>query len=1074
MKHRSRLRHVFRRIIPARRGPCTWWDFLPLAGFLLIYGLAVWRLTSPATVEPARWSVFVLGIAGLIINGIQKHGTINGLPRHWPGLLLQLAGWSLLLWCDHLLSWLGISVGAVIFTQPWQFLWMLAALWVWWMGLQGWSGLNRRRSLQASLVRLTLLGIFVMLLAQPRAVRTSDTLAVVYALDMSASIHPEQISQAESFITRTVAGKPPEDEAGLIVFGSSAAVELPPEHSFPIDENAPEGTLYLNARIDRDATNLEQALSLGAAILPEDVRGRIVLISDGSETTGNLKSVLDQLRSRGIAVDVLPVTYSYENEVWIERLELPQGVKIGEPYDASVVISALKSGKGKLILTENGKPVRDEPFDVEFYEGKNRIDIPIFLRAPGYYEYKATLLPDKGDDGREENNEGIGYVYVEGEGKVLLVVDPLRGDDRDFERFAQALREGERSVEVIDSYNVPRDPLAMLPYDCIVFANVPQDAFDMAQLDAVRDAVYNQGIGFLMTGGQNSFGPGGYHRTVIEEALPVTMDITKKKVLPKGALAIILHTCEFPEGNTWAKRITKQAIKVLGSEDEVGVLAYGSGEYWIFELTPAGDYESLVPQINAAAIGDMPAFGPTMEMGLKALQKSDAATKHMIIISDGDPQAPPPQVLQGFVQGMISISTVAIFPHGGQEIGLLRTIANATGGRYYFPADPNELPSIFIKEAKTLKRSMIQEKELHPLEGYPSPVLEGINAVPPLFGFVLTSLKENALAENVLYTVPEDAEPGETDPVLAIWRYGLGTTAAFTSSLSNQWARDWVDWDQYRAFAKQLLTRVSRVRKAGDLRMWTYNTGSEGLIMVEDFAPEEQFLDVIAQVSGPGGQSLTVPLKQVGPRRYQGTFPAQDKGRYQVTAIGKAGSREDRVHGGFIISYSPEYLKFTSNWNNLRLIKDATGGDELSAQSPPEAIYNRRMPKQSSKPIFDWFLIALACLLPVDVAVRRVQLDWTMIREWLGLGRQAETAKTMGALLARKEQVGRQFKVRGAERPLPPGGGTVLPRVTPSPPATEQRPAEQKKPEPPPSDDETTMGRLLRAKRKRDEDKGNE
>ena len=56
--------------------------------------------------------------------------------------------------------------------------------------------------------------------------------------------------------------------------------------------------------------------------------------------------------------------------------------------------------------------------------------------------------------------------------------------------------------------------------------------------------------------------------------LPVTMDVSQKKVLPKGALAIILHTCEFAEGNTWGKRITKQAIKVLGAQDEVGVLAY--------------------------------------------------------------------------------------------------------------------------------------------------------------------------------------------------------------------------------------------------------------------------------------------------------------------------------------------------------------------------------------------------------------------------------------------------------------------------------------------------------------------
>src|SRR5690606_15933308 len=319
--------------------------------------------------------------------------------------------------------------------------------------------------------------------------------------------------------------------------------------------------------------------------------------------------------SRGISVDVLPVKYSYDNEMWIERLDLPQSVKLGEPYEASVVISSLQPGKGTLIIEENGTPVTEAPIPVELVEGKNRIDIPIYLRTPGYYEYRARLIPEDGADGREENNRAIGYIFVEGEGKVLLVADPIRQDDRDFERLVVAIRQSERAVEVVDSYKFPRDPLSLLPYDCVIFANVPHDAFDEVQLQSLRDAVFNQGTGFLMIGGQNSFGPGGYHRTVVEEALPVTMDITKKKVLPKGALAIILHTCEFPEGNTWAKQITKQAIKVLGAQDEVGVIAYGpGGEDWVFEMTPAGDYDSMVPKINAAAIGDMPAFGPTMEI----------------------------------------------------------------------------------------------------------------------------------------------------------------------------------------------------------------------------------------------------------------------------------------------------------------------------------------------------------------------------------------------------------------------------------------------------------------------------
>src|SRR6185295_18589302 len=160
------------------------------------------------------------------------------------------------------------------------------------------------------------------------------------------------------------------------------------------------------------------------------------------------------------------------------------------------------------------------------------------------------------------------------------------------------------------------------PYDLVLFPNVPADMFDAVQLQALRDAIYHQGTGFAMLGGENSFGPGGYHRSIVEEVLPVTMDTAQKKVLPKGALAIVLHTCEFAEGNTWAKRIAKEAIRVLGAQDEVGLIDYGwggtsnSGGYqWVFPLTPAGQYEKLAPLINAAEPGDMPDFHKPMELG---------------------------------------------------------------------------------------------------------------------------------------------------------------------------------------------------------------------------------------------------------------------------------------------------------------------------------------------------------------------------------------------------------------------------------------------------------------------------
>ncbi|MFO8007628.1 MAG: glutamine amidotransferase [Candidatus Brocadiia bacterium] len=887
---------------------------------------------------------------------------------------------------------IGLELGGVIlFTAPWAFLLSAVLPWFWWMQVAGASGLRGWRWTAALLVRLCLVGLAIALLAQPRAVRTNDVLSVVYALDLSDSIGESASDQALRYVVETVSDKPQSDEAGLVVFGRDAAVELPPRPSFPFET--------INARVPPDGTNLGKALSLAGAMIPQENLGRVVLVSDGVATEGALPAALQELESRGIPVDVLPVEYDYEHEAWLEKMELPRQVRVGETYEAALVLSSLREGQGTLYLEENGRTVYSG--QVEFEAGKNRYTLPLRLREPGYYEYVARLELPPEMDGWQENNQAVGHIYLAGEGKVLLVTDPA-ADPRDWQPLAQALRTSRFQVERQVGYEFPADPMSLMPYDCVIFVNVPADAFDVRQLAALRDAVYHQGTGFLMVGGPNSYGPGGYHRTPVEEALPVTMDVKQKKVMPKGALAIVLHTCEFPQGNTWAKRITKEAIRVLGDQDEVGALAFSygtTGAGWVFPMTPAAEYERLVRLVNQAQIGDMPDFGTTMQMGLTGLKATDAATRHMIIISDGDPSPPTPKLLQAFQQAKVSITTVVINPHNNQGPKLMRSIARSTGGKFYYPRTPQMLPSIFIKEAKTLRRSMIRNVTFTPGFEAPSPIMKGIPAVPQLDGYVLTTPRARAL------TVLEGPEKELPDPVLATWRYGTGKTAAFTADLSPNWADDWVNWDKYAAFVEQLVTGISRTREEGHLQSRMFASGGRGVILVEDTFPEERFLDVEAAVKGPHGRSDTVRLRQVGPRRYEGNFPLWGEGRYQVVAVAAGPGGQERQVGGFVVPYSPEYLRFRSNPIVLKQIARRTGGRLLSGDETAERLFEHHSPaKSNSLPIADWFLILLAVMVPVDVGVRRVQLDWSVIRGWFGR-RAAESGETMQALLKRKREI---------------------------------------------------------------------
>jgi hypothetical protein len=191
----------------------------------------------------------------------------------------------------------------ILFANPWGFLLLLAIPWVWWQWFQGHGGLVGWRHSLSLWIRMALVGLFAMLLAEPRSVKSSTELAVMYLLDISDSTGDRQVNQALRFIAETASLKPKQDSAGLVIFGKNAAVEFPARKPLVFEGSS----ITLNSLVDRDATNIEQGLSLAAAMLPEDKLGRIVLISDGIETEGDLAPLIEDLQSRGISIDVLPV-----------------------------------------------------------------------------------------------------------------------------------------------------------------------------------------------------------------------------------------------------------------------------------------------------------------------------------------------------------------------------------------------------------------------------------------------------------------------------------------------------------------------------------------------------------------------------------------------------------------------------------------------------------------------------------------------------------------------------------------------------------------------------------------------
>ena len=76
--------------------------------------------------------------------------------------------------------------------------------------------------------------------------------------------------------------------------------------------------------------------------------------------------------------------------------------------------------------------------------------------------------------------------------------------------------------------------------------------------------------------------------TPVEKALPVDMQIKAIKVQGIGAMALIMHASEIPEGNYWQAVVAKAAIGALSSYDYAGLLHWENQEAWLFTLRPVG------------------------------------------------------------------------------------------------------------------------------------------------------------------------------------------------------------------------------------------------------------------------------------------------------------------------------------------------------------------------------------------------------------------------------------------------------------------------------------------------------
>ncbi len=621
----------------------------------------------------------------------------------------------------------------VRFLQPW-FLFLLLLLPVFWMmALNSLAGLGKVRRWFALGLRVLIVALLIFACSQIQWRSPAENVAVYFLLDWSDSIPNAPAKLREDLLAymekasadrRKGALVGQDDLVGLIYFAEDATCESPPLPAAPPRER--------QAIIETDATDIASAVRLALSTLPPGSKKRIVLATDGNQNRGDALAEAQAARAQGAVVDVYPLQYFYDREIAAEKIVLPEKIQEGVPFAARAVISSTSDARGRLTLSRGGVPVENILCDLK--KGRNVVAIPTVAVSEedkpllGLLSYAVTVeAVNSEDDHITQNNTAEDFTRIQGPPTVLYI-DGNIGFEEGYEprlhaELAQKLKLIARGGSDKADVKLHLVTVAEIPstdelngYDCIIIDNVAAEDIGAPRMERIRTLVNDQGVGLVMIGGERSFGAGNYLDTPLEKALPVDMDLKHKKVMPNGALAIILHTCEFQNGNWWAKEITKKAITSLSPHDYAGVLyfSYNGGDRWLFKLQPASDKPRLKRMIDTVEPEDMPAFDPTVTMAVQALQSTPASLRHIIIISDGDPSPPSPAV-QALIKNdkSLTLSAIAIGSHSVQNI--MKPLAeNIGGGRFYMVQDPKKLPQIFVKETMVVKKSLLMEKPFTP------------------------------------------------------------------------------------------------------------------------------------------------------------------------------------------------------------------------------------------------------------------------------------------------------------------------------------------------------------------------
>jgi len=941
----------------------------------------------------------------------------------------------------------------------------------------GWPRQRFRRSRDtASLIlRTAIMLLLVFALAGVQLVRASDRLAVAFLVDVSDSMGQAAQESALEYVRGALPAMNPDDQAGVILFGTNALVERPMS-------NLRDLSAILSVPPTGN-TDLEEAIRLAMGILPVDAARRIVILSDGRATIGDASSAAELAAATGIEISYVTFTREAAPEVQVTHFDAPSTVNAGQDFDLTIGIESEAATPATITVLASGEVIISQA--VELRAGTTNLTLPLTGGGAGFKDFQVQVEPT-GSDGFYQNNLLSTFSRVVGPPRALLLYE----SPEDIRYLQPALEQAGLTVDALRPNQLPIGLVGLAQYDTIIMANVPATPLPQGRMQAIQSFVRDLGGGLVVVGGPQAYAPGGYFQTPLEETLPLNMQVKDQQRLPQLTIAYVIDRSGSMsavggsgiENIELAKEAIIRSIDFLQPTDRAGVVSFDSQGYWIANIQEVRDRLAMQRLVASLRTGGGTDILAGMTLVSQDIMNDPAERKHIILLTDGGANPNGLVELTGRLneENGVTTSVIAI---GDGSAPFLAQMAEVGGGHYHPVQIVEQIPLIFSQETVLATRSYILEESFVPTLSSSSPILNGITSAPPLLGYVATSEKQTA---EVILRGPEPYQ----DPILAAWQYGLGRSVAFTSDATAAWGANWVSWAQFVRFWDQAVRWTITQGTSGHVETRVVMEGEQARLILDARDNDGAFLNGLnLQLSlvDPLSEAALTPLRQVAPGRYEATFKPDTEGAY-ILHVNGTGAGDTPIPidqtTGWVMSYSSEY-DIGGAGDGAALLSSLAGltGGRSLADEPAQVFVHNLSAQAAATPIWPWFLLLALLLLPFDIALRRLvvtRTDLQRLRRALfrpgateavserfstlmgakerGRQRAEESGSTVSALRERRDSSrAEQPSTSGGERPP-----ADKPRFTPpiNPPA-------------PPSGDSNVAGQLLKKRKEREGDKTN-